>query len=202
MNKPYSESSVQNCEPILNRVRKIFIKPGSIIEIGAGTGQHAAYFSAQLKHLQWWPTDVLTNLDGIEAWRQHQPSDNLGAAQALDVTQHEWPLSNMDYAFSANTAHIMSTEEVKCMFTGLTKVLNDFGLFCLYGPFNYNGKYTSISNQQFDQMLKTRDPNSGIKDIADIKQFAKTKNLHLIDDFQMPVNNRLLVFRKQAGDPN
>ena len=126
MNRPYSESSNQNCEPILNLVRKIFTKPGSVIEIGAGTGQHAVYLAAQLKHLQWWPTDISINLDGIEAWRQHQPSDNLGVAQTLDVTQDKWPLRHMDYAFSANTAHIMSTEEVKCMFAGLAKILNDY----------------------------------------------------------------------------
>ena len=75
-------------------------------------------------------------------------------------------------------------------------VLSSGGVFCLYGPFNYNGEFTSQSNAQFDIWLKQRDPVSGVRDFEALQQLAHVAGLQLIDDVEMPANNRILVWRK------
>lgn len=66
---------------------------------------------------------------------------------------------------------------------------------CIYGPFNYNGEYTSDSNALFDQWLKEQYPSCGIKDFEDIMSFATAAGLGLTNDMAMPANNRLLVLQ-------
>ena len=85
---------------------------------------------------------------------------------------------------------------VELMFAGVSKRLAKDGHFCLYGPFNYHGKYTSASNQRFDHFLKARDPKSGLRDLVDLKQLAASVGIALINDHEMPVNNRTLIWQK------
>ena len=83
------------------------------------------------------------------------------------------------------------------MFTGLGRVLNHDGLFALYGPFNYDGCYTSDSNARFDQWLKERDPLSGIRDFAELNTLAQQAGMVFVHDYEMPVNNRILLWQKR-----
>jgi hypothetical protein len=110
-----------------------------------------------------------------------------------------WPLRSVDAVFTANTLHIMSWAEVKALYQGLGSVLTPGGVFCVYGPFRYEGRYTSDSNQEFDRMLQERDAQSGLRDIRDITQLAKQYGLRLDADNDLPANNRLLVFTKEPG---
>ncbi|MDX1607341.1 MAG: DUF938 domain-containing protein, partial [Candidatus Competibacterales bacterium] len=137
--KPYSEASEQNKEPILGVLRKIFTEPGLILEIGSGTGQHAVHFARQLAHLTWQPSDLGENLPGIKIWLEEADLPNIRPPLELDVTQECWPVDRADGIYSANTAHIMSWQEVETMFRGVGRVLVPGGCFCLYGPFNYAG---------------------------------------------------------------
>jgi SAM-dependent methyltransferase len=194
--KPYAESSEQNKEPILSVIREVFVEPGTVLEIGAGTGQHAVYFSSEMSHLTWQPTERADQLAGIRLWREEAGLSNINEPLELDVTQEIWPIENADMVFSANTVHIMSWPDVMCMFSGLGKVLRSDGLFCLYGPFNYNNEYTSESNARFDIWLKDRDPESGIRNFEDLEEQAKQAGMGLFKDFEMPENNRILVWRK------
>jgi len=66
---------------------------------------------------------------------------------------------------------------------------------CIYGPFNYNGTYTSDSNTRFDQWLKSQNTSSGIKDFEDIMLLATSMGFSLLNDIAMPANNRLLVLQ-------
>ncbi|OOZ39373.1 hypothetical protein BOW53_11745 [Solemya pervernicosa gill symbiont] len=113
----------------------------------------------------------------------------------LDVTGN-WPNDRYDAAFSANTAHIMHLNMVESMFTGVAEVLKRGGRFCLYGPFNYEGRYTSESNAQFDLWLKARDPGSAIRDFEALNTMAEQGGMTLLNDHAMPANNRILVWEK------
>jgi len=194
--RPYAPACDNNKAPILAVIKKVFLIPGMVLEIGSGTGQHAAYFSKQLPHLIWQPTDKAESLPGINAWRSHTGHKNLKPPLELDVTQTPWPILGADYIFSANTVHIMSWSRVEAFFAGVDKILALNGIFCLYGPFNYAGNYTSASNAQFDVWLKQRDPQSGIRDFDALNQLADTAGLRLYKDFAMPANNRTLVWKK------
>ena len=69
----------------------------------------------------------------------------------------------------------------------------------VYGPFNYNGDFTSDSNRAFDASLRARDPRMGIRDFEAVDALARGIGLESIDDIAMPANNRTLVWRRGAG---
>lgn len=192
--KPYSEACAQNQAPILQVLRDVFTQPGLILEIGAGTGQHAVHFARELPHLTWQPTDLAVHLPGIRLWLAEARLSNLQAPLELDVCHQPWPVPQVAGVFSANTTHIMAWPMVECLFRGVGRILESGGMFCLYGPFNYDGQYTSPSNAAFDAWLKTRDPASGIRDFADLDRLARGNGLRLLQDQAMPVNNRTLVW--------
>ena len=48
----------RNREPLLAALRQVLPAAGTLLEIGSGTGQHAAWFAAALAPLRWLPTDV------------------------------------------------------------------------------------------------------------------------------------------------
>jgi hypothetical protein len=87
---------------------------------------------------------------------------------------------------------------VEGLFRGIGQVLQPGGAFCLYGPFNDDGRYTSASNAAFDQMLKQRDPASGIRDFNDLDRLARDNGLQFRRDYPMPVNNRTLVWTRHV----
>ncbi|MEL4430827.1 DUF938 domain-containing protein [Shewanella mangrovisoli] len=202
---PFSQACENNKAPILAVLQTAFASAKQVLEIGSGTGQHAVYFAENLPQLFWQTSDQTDYLEGISArCRQqgHQKGiNNLGLPFALDVTQ-PWPIDDprIDAVFSANTLHIMSQTMVEAFFTGLGQYLPQLKTLCIYGPFNYQGQFTSDSNRQFDQYLKQRDSESGIRDIEWIIQLAQAQAFTLIADTAMPANNRLLHFSKRTTD--
>lgn len=194
--KPFSQACENNKQPILEILSTVFTAPATVWEIGSGTGQHACYFASKLPHLQWQPTDRKENLSGIEQWRLEAGLDNLMPALALDVADDEWPGQTIQALFTANTLHIMSWLHVTIFFARLSRYLAEHAVVCLYGPFNYNGRFTSESNASFDQWLKNRDPDSGVRDFEAVCTLAAQAGLTLASDYAMPANNRLLVFNK------
>jgi hypothetical protein len=128
--RPFSEACERNREPILAVLRRVFSGSERVLEIGSGTGQHAAYFSAALPHVAWQASDVAEHLPGIRMWGV-DPIE-------LDVDR-PWPRVAADAVFSANTAHIMSRPQVERMFKGIGDM--EVRVFCLYGPFSYGGRH-------------------------------------------------------------
>ncbi len=196
MIKPFAESSVQNRAPIFEIIEPLLQDCRSVLEIGSGTGQHAVYFAKDLPHLTWHTSDVSENHDGIKQWIQDSHLDNVKLPIDLNTVKSIWPDRLFDAVFSANTAHIMHSHEVEAMFVGIGTILAPGGKFLLYGPFNYGGQYTSESNQNFDQWLKERDPGSCIKDFETLCVFAEQADMQLVEDFEMPANNRILYWQK------
>jgi SAM-dependent methyltransferase len=196
MNKPYSESCDQNREPILDIIAPIFSASSSVLEIGSGTGQHAVYFAENMPHLKWYTSDCRPYLDGINMWLHDAGLANVVAPIELDVTNSAWPKIDADAVFTANSIHIMNWFDVVNFMAGVGQLLEIRGDLVIYGPFNYDGRYTSESNERFDQWLKSRDPNSGIKHFEDLVSLADENRMLLVSDYEMPANNRILHFRK------
>jgi len=195
--RPYAESCVQNREPILQVICPQLPAPCELLEVGSGTGQHAVYFGSRLPHVRWQPSDRADQLAGIQAWVDDAGLDNVPDPIELDVLlEEQWPRHPVSAVFSANTVHIMGEPEVAALFSGVARVLKSTGVFLLYGPFNYRGRYTSESNRDFDRWLKERDPHSGIKDLDWLCGLAAAGGLELVEDCAMPVNNRTLIWRK------
>jgi len=194
--KQYSEACDQNRDPILAVLKQELADCHAVLEIGSGTGQHAVYFGKHLTHLSWQTSDIDSSHSSIRAWLNEAQLPNVGQPLSLDVSHH-WPDAEYEGIFSANTTHIMSWPEVNHLFVGIGKTLTPDGVFCLYGPFNYHGRYTSESNERFDRWLKNRDPLSGIRNFEDLDALAQSNGMVFSRDHDMPVNNRLLVWTKR-----
>lgn len=203
MEKPFSQACENNKGPILEILQQVLPEPkwrgARVLEIGSGTGQHAAFFAPRLPWLYWQPTDQARYLPGCRLWVEDARAAgaaNLLEPLVLDVLTPEWPLSQTDAAFSANTAHIMHWPAVEALFDGLGQRLPSGSLFCLYGPFRYQGRYTSDSNARFDQHLQQQDPGMGIRDLAALEPLAANAGFRLLADHAMPANNRTLIWQR------
>ena len=196
MNKPYSESCDQNKEPILAVISPVFSSLSSVLEIGSGTGQHAIYFAENMPHLKWHTSDCWSYLAGINMWLDDAGLPNVLPPFELNVTKSSWPKLDVDAVFTANSIHIMSQQDVTNFMSGVGALLAEQGELMIYGPFNYNGQYTSSSNESFDQWLKNRDPLSSIKHFEDMVSLANENGMRLVADHAMPANNRILHFTK------
>ena len=200
MTKPFSQSCENNKQPILQVIQTVFNKAATVWEIGSGTGQHACYFAQNLPHITWQTTDREENRQGLDKWIEEANLINLPKSLKLNVTDKTWSCQQIKALFTANTLHIMNWQAVENLFSRLENYLSEKAAVCIYGSFNYNGQYTSSSNEEFNQWLKIRDPESGIRDFEAIERLAKTAGLMLKNDHQMPANNRLLIFQKNTGD--
>ena len=195
MNLPYAEAAQQNKQVIYQAISGYLA--GDVLEIGSGTGQHAVYFAGRSPAVSWQTSDLGAALPGLEAQIRASGLDNLPPPIELDVTG-AWPRRLFDLVYTANSLHIMSRAMVEACFAGVGDCLQPGGVFAAYGPFNYHGEYTSPSNASFDHMLRSRDPSSGIKDYAWLAELAVAARLELLDDIEMPVNNRTLVWKKRT----
>ena len=195
MDKPFSQACENNKRPILEVLLRHLGDVSSVLEIGSGTGQHAVFFAEQLPHLRWQTSDLVENHAAIRQWLDHAKLSNVLAPVALDVTEPEWPVGPVPAVFSSNTAHIMAWSVVQAFLRGVGRMLAPGGLFLLYGPFNYDGGYTSESNARFDKWLEQRDPESAIRHFEEVDREARAAGLRLVEDVAMPANNRLLVWR-------
>lgn len=193
---PFSSAAQRNRQPILDQLRLLFPDQGTVLEIGSGTGQHAVFFARNLPGLFWQPSDRAVNLPGLEACFFAEGNERILPLLKLDVLADPWPGRSYEAAYSANTAHIMPWEAVAAMFVGISTHLLPLAKFCLYGPFNIDGQFTSESNAAFDASLRSSDPQMGIRDLAEIEQLANLHHMRLDQKLAMPANNFVLVFTR------
>ena len=194
MIKPFSQACENNKQPILDILTRVFVNQAHVLEIGSGTGQHAVYFAKNLPFLTWQTSDLSINHEAINQWIGDLPPPNIKRPLVIDLAGVHALAENIDALFTANTLHIISWPLVQKFFELVEKLLATNGVLCIYGPFNYQGKYTSESNANFDLWLKARDKNSGIRDFEAVCQLATKAGLSLKEDVNMPANNRMLIF--------
>ncbi len=197
MEKPHSPSCDRNKEAIVQILSSLLKDKNHILEIGTGTGQHAVYFAARMPHLIWQCSDRLENHSGIRMWLDEADLENTPDVIELEVNS-TWPSfeNEVDAIFSANVVHIMSWDSVCKFIKSAAESLAPTGLMIFYGPFNYNGEYTSEGNANFDIWLKDRDSKSAIRDFEAMNNEAGKTGFTLQRDFEMPANNRILVWKK------
>lgn len=198
LTKPFIPAADTNRHAIAPVLERVLPAAGEVLEIGAGTGQHAVHFAACLPRLRWLATERPGQLDGLRAWIEDADLPNLAPPEPLDVEVCPWPVSRADAVYSANTAHFMSEAAVTAMFSGVSEVLEERGPFVLYGPFNYGGRYVSEGNRRLDAWLRAHDPVFGIRDFEALDALAASVGLVLEEDCAMPANNRTLVWRRSA----
>lgn len=195
----YSGASERNRDPILAVLQRALPDAGLMLEIGAGSGQHAAYFAPWFPGLDWQPTEPDPGgRASIDAWAAETAAPNLRAAMNLDVTQESWPVETAAAMFSANMIHISPWECCLGLMAGAGRTLSDKGVLCLYGPFKQGGQHTAPSNAQFDDSLKSRNPAWGIRDLEAIIDTAAANGLAHTETVAMPANNMIQIFHRRG----
>jgi len=194
----FSQAAENNKVHICDRLCEVLNPCRHLLEIGSGTGQHAVYMAQRLPQLVWHTSDLAGNLENVRARLEAEGAANITQPIELDVSAHPWPVSSCDAIYSANAVHIMSWAHVEHLFQGVGEILQSNGFLCLYGPYKYNGDFTTPSNQRFDQWLKDKDPVSGIRDFEAVDELAQNQGLTLRQGFAMPANNQLLVWQRRS----
>ena len=201
MTKPFSQACENNKHPILARLHNVFAAGETVLEIGSRTAQHVEFFAEMMPNVRWQPSDIAENMPILVEALAECRLGNIAPPVMLDVTMNPWPLDAMvtntfDGVFSANTLHIMPASAVEHFFAGLGKALAANGRLCVYGPFKYNGEFTTQSNADFDASLKAQYPFSGLRDFEWVDSLAQAQGLSLVSDFAMPANNQMVVWRR------
>jgi hypothetical protein len=178
-------------------------KSGDVVEVGSGTGQHVVHFAPHTPDITWWPSDLNEqHLKSIAAWRAYSELPNVRPPLRIDLTDPAWCPELHDgngpgellAVFCANVIHIAPWRVAEGLFAGAARYLRADGRLFLYGPFKRDGKHTALSNAVFDTSLRERDPDWGVRDIADLQKLAASVGFVLIETAEMPANNMILVF--------
>lgn len=200
----FAPSCQRNQQPILEQLELLLADKKQVLELGSFSGQHALYFSHYLPHLTWQTSDQAENIATLAdnllkvAKLSKAGKGNCLAPIALDVSQPaQWPANHYDAIFTANTLHIMSWHHVQALFDNIGAVCKKDSVLAVYGPFKYQGQFTSASNADFELWLKARDSFSGIRDFEAVNQLAEQAGFKLMQDVSMPANNQLITWQYQ-----
>lgn len=187
----------RNIGPIVDALRDWVPARGSVLEIAAGTGQHALACARAFAGLDWQPTDVAPErLASIDAWRAAEGPDTLRPAAYLDATTPDWSWDPVDLVVLANLMHLISPDAATNLISGVARVLTPGGHFFLYGPFRTGPGYRSEGDARFDAAIRAAHPEAGYKELGWIEATAGAAGLARAALIEMPANNLALVLAK------
>jgi SAM-dependent methyltransferase len=200
----HAPSTARNREPILAVLVRVLPRHGLVLEIGSGTGEHAAWFAPRLAPLEWQPSDVdPDHIASIAAHAAQAAAPNLRPPLRLDVTEATWPdavaAMRPDAIISINMIHIAPWRAAEGLFGGAGRLLPQGAALVLYGPFSIGGRHTAPSNAAFDATLRRQNPDWGVRDLDDVTILARRHALALEEQVAMPANNFSLIFRRDAA---
>ena len=192
----YSPAAENNKAPIAHILGRHLPPNGTVLEIGSGAGQHALHMSNTFPGITWLPSEREAVVPILRANLALYGSNNIQSPLVLDLTDCFWSGDPVDAVYAANVMHIVSESLGERLLQLAAEALKPLGLLMLYGPYKYNGHFTTKSNATFDQWLKDRDPASGVRDFEAVIATAKCTGLTLTQDHAMPVNNQMLIFER------
>ncbi len=192
-------ASERNKQPILEVLKTILPSRGLVLEIGSGTGQHTAYFSANFPSLTWQSSDMEpAHRDSISAWIQESGVDNAPEPLDLDTRATPWPVTAADAIININMLHVTPWSSCSSLFAGAGPVLAAGAPLFLYGPFMRGGQHTSDGNVIFDADLRRQNPEWGVRDLDHVEAAAEDNGFVIRDIIDMPANNFSVIFEQPA----
>ena len=197
--KQHAPATLRNRAPIADVLARELPPAGTVLEVAAGTGEHAVFFAEQFPALAWQPTDPSAEaLASIAAYRADYTGGNLAAPLLLDAAAPEtWPITSAAAIVCINMVHISPWEATLGLFAGAAKVLGAAGApVILYGPYREAGVATAPSNLEFDASLKARDPRWGLREAEAVDAVAAANGFARSARHALPANNIMLVYRR------
>ena len=198
-------ASERNRQPILDILKSLFAKDVKLnaLEIASGTGQHVSHFAKHFRNVVWRPTDIdVTSLSSIEKYVESENLTNVEKPMLVDVSLPigQWPAEVSsklyDMILCINMIHISPMKATEGLFAAAGNLLSPAGILLTYGPYAVSGVLEPLSNVQFDQSLRARNTEWGVRDTRDLEKLAGNHKLRLTQIFDMPANNKILVFRR------
>jgi hypothetical protein len=196
---PIWPAAERNKQPIAEKLLAVLPAKGVLLEIASGTGQHAAHFASVLPGWTIQPSDC--EPEHLETLRRRVA---LGASPRLlppvevDVTAEPPPLAPTAI-YCANMIHIAPWAACLGLFALARRLLPGGGLLVTYGPYALHGAHTAESNARFDESLRARNPEWGVRDVDAVEEVARAHGFELAETHAMPANNLLLVWRREQG---
>jgi len=195
-----SPSVARNRDFILAVLRRALPGRGTVLEIASGSGEHAVHFAAALPQLIWQPSDPDPQArDSIAAYRAAAQLPNLMPPLALDATSSTWPATQADAIVAINMIHIAPWAAAEGLMAGAERLLPTGGVLYLYGPFREHGQHTAPSNAAFDESLRARNREWGVRDLDEVAALASQHGFALEERVAMPANNLSVVFRRRTA---
>jgi hypothetical protein len=200
----YAPATDRNRAPILDILRQVLPPTGTVLEISSGTGEHCTFFTPKLAPLFWLPSDPDPDARAsITSWQHYEPCNRLHPPIDLDASDANWSISPNYLPITAivniNMIHIAPRSAYLGLIAGASLLLPPNGILYLYGPFKREGVHTAPSNAAFDESLRDRNPEWGIRDLEETIDLAASANLVLEKIYQMPANNLSVVFKRRVG---
>lgn len=190
----------RNAGPIAEVLAEILPAHGLVLELASGTGEHVLHFAQEFPRLLWQPSDPEpASLRSIEAWRGDSGLFNLLPAISLDARAAEWPVPAADAILCINMIHISPWSATVGLMRGAGRLLGEGAPLYLYGPYRQDGVETAPSNEAFDESLRERDPEWGLRELEAVEEEAGKQGLRLDRVVEMPANNLSVIFRKKAA---
>ena len=175
--------------------------PGHIVEIGCGSGQHAAVIAVACPDRLYLPTDIeADHRRSAEAHARAHGLSNVQTPIALDASA-DWTgevtrLGPLALVLAINVVHISPWGVAEGLIDGAGRVLGDGGILALYGPFIEPDRPLVESNKAFNASLRARNPAWGIRALTDLDRLAETAGLGGLGLSRLPANTLLVTWRR------
>jgi hypothetical protein len=196
--KREAPAAARNREPIAAVLRQVLPASGTVLEVASGTGEHAVYFAGLFPNLLWQPSDPDPKaLASIDAWRAEADLPNLLEPVRLDASAEAWPVAVAEAMLCINMVHISPWSATLGLLRGAGRLLAAGAPLVLYGPYRRDRMPTAPSNEAFDESLRARNPEWGLRRLEGVEAEARGHGLRLERVVEMPANNLTLVFRRR-----
>ncbi len=190
-------AALRNRDAIAEVLRKWLPASGVVLEIASGTGEHAVFFAERFPGLDWQPSDIdPAALRSAAAWRGTTGAANLRSPLLIDAASADWPIEHADAILSVNMVHISPWTSALGLLDRAGLLLSRGAPLILYGPWLKDDVPTASSNLAFDEDLKRRDPQWGLRRVEDFAAAATQRGLRLEATRAMPANNLMLLLHR------
>ncbi|MEO1167350.1 MAG: DUF938 domain-containing protein [Pseudomonadota bacterium] len=194
----HASATLRNRDAILAVLERILPADGRVLEIASGSGEHIVHFAKWFPQLQWQPSDPdPASRASIAAWMAESGTANILPVIDLDAAKADWPVHTVDAILCINMIHISPWAATQGLLAGAARLLPVGRPLYLYGPFHMPGRETSPSNMDFDRGLQGRNPEWGLRNMADIESAARDRGFAIEEIVDMPANNLSVILKKR-----